>query len=110
MIYPIVAFGDPVLKTPAKAVPADFPADELQQLVADMFATMYSAHGVGLAAPQIAKSLRLFVIDSGPMVDDEHEETGEKIELAQTEAAVKRAFINPEMVEETSKEVGFEEG
>lgn len=110
MIYPIVAFGDPVLKTPAKAIPATFPADELQQLIADMFATMYSAHGVGLAAPQIAKSLRLFVIDSAPMVDDEDEETGEKVELAPTEAPVKRAFINPEIIEETGEEWGFEEG
>ncbi|GGF00732.1 peptide deformylase [Hymenobacter cavernae] len=110
MIYPIVAFGDPVLKTPAKDIPADYPADELRQLVADMFETMYSAHGVGLAAPQVAKGVRLFVIDSAPMIDDEDEETGEKVEPAPTAAPVKRAFINPEIVEETGEEWGFEEG
>ncbi len=64
MIYPIVAYGDPVLKVKAQDIPADFP--DLQKLVDDMFDTMYNAHGVGLAAPQIGKSIRLFVIDSAP--------------------------------------------
>ncbi|UOQ53867.1 peptide deformylase [Hymenobacter cellulosivorans] len=111
MIYPIVAFGDPVLKSRAKDIPADLPADELKQLIDDMFATMYHANGVGLAAPQIGKSVRLFVIDSAPMVgDDEDEEAGEETEADPTEAPVKRAFINPVMVSETGEEWGFEEG
>ena len=109
MIYPIVAFGDPVLKAHAKDIPASMPADELQQLIADMYDTMYHASGVGLAAPQIGKSVRLFVIDSTPMMDDEDED-GEKVELDPTEAPVKRAFINPVMVSETGEEWGFEEG
>ncbi|RYU77969.1 peptide deformylase [Hymenobacter persicinus] len=109
MIYPIVAFGDPVLKAHAKDIPATMPADELQQLIADMYDTMYHASGVGLAAPQIGKSVRLFVIDSTPMMDDEDED-GEKVELDPTEAPVKRAFINPVMVSETGEEWGFEEG
>ena len=107
MIYSIVAIGDPVLKTKAKNLATDFPAADLQQLVADMYETMYYAHGVGLAAPQIGKGVRLFVMDSGPMVevDEEDQEEGEELE-----APVKRAFINPVMVSETGEEWGFEEG
>ena len=107
MIYSIVAIGDPVLKTKAKNLATDLPAADLQQLIADMFETMYYAHGVGLAAPQIGKGVRLFVMDSGPMVevDEEDREEGEELE-----APVKRAFINPVMVSETGEEWGFEEG
>ncbi|UYZ62465.1 peptide deformylase [Hymenobacter weizhouensis] len=108
MIYPIVAYGDPVLKTPAKDLPADFPAAELQQLVQDMFDTMYHAHGVGLAAPQIGKSLRLFVIDSEPMLDED--EDGNPLVEEPTAAPVKQAFINPRIISETGEEWGFEEG
>lgn len=116
MIYPIVAVGDPVLKTRAKDLPADFSPAELRQLVQDMFETMYAAHGVGLAAPQVGKAIRLFVIDSGPMVtpDEDEEETNEPLDAAtQTapaELPVKRAFLNPRMVRETGEEWGFEEG
>jgi len=116
MIYPIVAVGDPVLKTRAKDLPADYSPAELHQLVQDMFETMYAAHGVGLAAPQIGKAIRLFVMDSGPMVtpDEDEAETNEPLDAA-TQAApaelpVKRAFINPRMVSETGEEWGFEEG
>lgn len=98
MIYPITAYGDPVLRTKAKEIPQDFP--ELKKLVADMYDTMYHAHGVGLAAPQIGKGLRLFVIDSAPFEEDE-----EKKRLA-----VKKAFINPQLVNETGDEWAFEEG
>ncbi|SFQ76105.1 peptide deformylase [Hymenobacter arizonensis] len=107
MIYSIVAIGDPVLKTKAKNLPTDLPAADLQQLIADMYETMYYAHGVGLAAPQIGKGVRLFVMDSGPMVevDEEDQEEGEELE-----APIKRAFINPVMVSETGEHWGFEEG
>ena len=107
MIYPIVAIGDPVLKTKAKNLAPALPAAELHTLIADMFETMYAAHGVGLAAPQIGKAVRLFVMDSGPMVevDEEDREEGEVLE-----APVKRAFLNPVMLSETGEEWGFEEG
>ncbi|MDX5346692.1 MAG: peptide deformylase [Hymenobacteraceae bacterium] len=97
MIYPIVAYGDPVLKARAKDIPKDFP--NLQELIEDMYNTMYHSHGVGLAAPQIGKSIRLFVIDSKPMQDEGEEEKG-----------IKRAFINPVILEESGEEWGFEEG
>ncbi|OGX82794.1 peptide deformylase [Hymenobacter lapidarius] len=107
MIYSIVAIGDPVLKTKAKNLATDLPAADLQQLIADMYETMYYAHGVGLAAPQIGKGVRLFVMDSGPMVevDEEDQEEGEELE-----DPIKRAFINPVMVSETGEQWGFEEG
>src|ERR1700745_2066203 len=61
MIYPIVKFGDPVLERPAE--PVTVFDDELQKLIEDMFESMYAAHGVGLAAPQIGISRRIAVID-----------------------------------------------
>ena len=97
MIYPITAYGDPVLKEEAQDIPKDYP--NLKELIDDMFDTMYYAHGVGLAAPQISKSIRLFVIDSEPMMDEGDEGKG-----------VKKAFINPEIIEESGEEWGFEEG
>lgn len=98
MIFPITAYGDPVLKAKAKDIPQDSP--ELPKLIEDMFETMYNAHGVGLAAPQIGKSIRLFVIDSAPFEEDE-----EKKKLA-----VKKAFVNPKIIKEEGEEWAFEEG
>ena len=65
MILPVVAYGHPVLKRIAEDIEPDYP--NLQQLIADMFETMYHSEGVGLAAPQINKSIRLFVIDADPL-------------------------------------------
>lgn len=103
MIYPIVAYGDPVLRVRATALPTNF--EGLAELIADMFATMAQAHGVGLAAPQIGKSLRLFVIDSAPMVNDPDEKNPRY-----RQPPVRRAFINPVMLEETGESWGFDEG
>jgi peptide deformylase len=115
MILPIVAIGDPVLKTLAKDLPTDLPAADLEKLVQDMFETMYSAHGVGLAAPQIGRAVRLFVMDSAPMLGpDEDDEDEEPVEVAAAdeiqETPIKRAFINPKMLSETGEPWGFEEG
>ena len=110
MIYSIVAIGDPVLKTKAKNLAPDLAAAEMQQLIADMFETMYYAHGVGLAAPQIGKGVRLFVMDSGPMVELDEEDLAELEEGETPEPPIKRAFINPQMVSETGEQWGFEEG
>ncbi|WP_220463960.1 peptide deformylase [Adhaeribacter radiodurans] len=98
MIYPITAYGDPILRSKTKELTDNYP--DLKKLVTDMYDTMYHAHGVGLAAPQISKGLRLFVIDSAPFEEDE-----EKKKLA-----VKQAFINPQILEENGDEWAFEEG
>ncbi len=97
MKLPIVAYGDPVLKK--KAVDIDFEQPDLKQLVDDMFETMYAARGVGLAAPQIGQSVRLFVVDASPF-DDEEPELKD----------FKKAFINARMLEETGEEWPFNEG
>jgi peptide deformylase len=65
MILPIRAFGDPVLRKVGKDIDKDYP--ELQELIDNMFETMYSANGIGLAAPQIGLDIRLFVIDVTPL-------------------------------------------
>lgn len=95
MIYSIVAYGDPVLKKKAQDIQPDYP--ELQKLIADMFETMYNANGVGLAAPQIGLSLRLFVVDGSPF--DE-----EKL------ADFKKVFINARILESSKETSTFNEG
>ena len=99
MTLPIVAFGSPILRKKCVDISPDYP--ELGMLLENMKETMYQAHGVGLAAPQINKSIRLFLIDTTPFVDDE-EETEEVI--------VKQVFINARILEETGEEWGFNEG
>lgn len=78
MILPIVAYGAPVLRTVAKDIDANYP--DLQKLIADMWETMYYSQGVGVAAPQINKPIRLFVVDTEQlflrMEDEEKEDTG----------------------------------
>ncbi|HRE74502.1 MAG TPA: peptide deformylase [Flavobacteriales bacterium] len=102
MILPIVAYGDPVLKKVAEEIDKDYPG--LQQLIADMFETMYNANGVGLAAPQIGKSIRLFIVDASPFAEDD--EDGENEHLKD----FKKVFINPIIEDETGEEWGFNEG
>ena len=96
MIYPIVAYGDPVLKKAAQDIDKNDPELDLKKLVADMFETMYAANGVGLAAPQIGLSLRLFVIDADLMDDNIK--------------GMKKAFVNPQIIEEEGDEWPYEEG
>lgn len=106
MILPIVAYGDPVLKKDAEEIDKDYP--ELKQLIDDMFETMYEASGVGLAAPQIGRSIRLFVVDGSPFAErDEDEEEDPK---AAGMEGFKKVFINPIIEEEEGKEWGFAEG
>ncbi|MFV0290097.1 MAG: peptide deformylase [Mangrovibacterium sp.] len=97
MIYPITAYGDPVLRKETENIEQNSP--ELQQLIADMFETMYHAEGVGIAAPQIGKPIRLFVVDTTPMTEDDEEEED-----------LKGAFINPEILEYYGDEWNMEEG
>jgi len=105
MILPIVAYGDPILKMVAEEIPENSP--ELTQLIADMFETMYLAKGVGLAAPQIGQSIRLFIVDGAPFADEEGEEPDPK---AVGIDSFKKVFVNP-IIEEQSGEVwAFQEG
>ncbi|TAG07532.1 MAG: peptide deformylase [Cytophagia bacterium] len=97
MIYSIVAYGDTVLKKKAVEIDAKNTDLNLPKLVEDMYATMYEANGVGLAAPQIGMGIRLFVIDSTRMEEDES-------------LGVKKAFINPTILEEKGEKWAFEEG
>ncbi len=96
MIYPIVLYGDQILKKPAENIEPG--SVDVKQLTLDMFETMYQANGVGLAAPQIGKSLRMFVVDSTPMDEDEGK------------PGYKKAFINPEIIKTEGETWAFEEG
>lgn len=106
MILHIRAYGDPVLKKVAEDIAPEHP--QLEGLIADMFETMYAANGVGLAAPQIGESIRLFVVDTHAGSDDEDGEQAP--EGSEEEPRLKKAFINPYIVEEEGEEWGFEEG
>ncbi len=104
MILPIRAFGDPVLKKVAQDITPDHPG--LKELIADMFETMYSANGVGLAAPQVGHSVRLFVVDASPFAEEEDGKPSEEPHLKD----FKRVFINAYIVEEEGEQWPFEEG
>ena len=104
MILPVVAYGDPVLRKKTKKIDPEM--NGLQDLIDNMFETMYNASGVGLAAPQIGRPLRLFVIDASPFADDEDITKEEGTTLK----TFKEAFINPEILEESGDEWAFNEG
>jgi peptide deformylase len=105
MILPIVAYGDPVLKKIAAEIDQSYP--DLHQLVQNMFETMYKAKGVGLAAPQIGISIRLFIVDGSPFAE---EEDGERDPKAEGILNFKKTFINPIIASETGDEWAFNEG
>lgn len=96
MILPIVAYGDPVLKTKAQPLTKDYPY--LSDLIKDMFETMYNAKGVGLAAPQVGYSIRLFIVDGAPFEEDEEVKN------------FKQVFINARVVKEKGDRWKFNEG
>ncbi|HSZ24160.1 MAG TPA: peptide deformylase [Cytophagaceae bacterium] len=95
MILPIVAYGDPVLKKEAKNIAKD--EMDLQAFVADMFDTMNNAGGIGLAAPQVGKSIRLFIADASPLEEEESKN-------------FKKVFVNPTILEEFGDEWSYNEG
>ncbi len=104
MILPIVAYGDPVLRTKAKDIDRDFP--KLDELIENMFDTMYGARGIGLAAPQIGQPIRLFIVDATPFEDDEDLSDEERRQIAE----FRKVFINARIIEETGDEWAFNEG
>ncbi|PWA06130.1 peptide deformylase [Flavobacterium psychrotolerans] len=104
MILPIVGYGDPVLRKVGEEITAEYP--NLKETIANMYETMYNAYGVGLAAPQVALSIRLFVIDTTPFGEDEDLSNEEQDELKN----FKRTFINAKILMEEGEEWGFNEG
>jgi peptide deformylase len=104
MILPIRSIGDPVLKKVARDIRPDHPG--LKQLIADMYETMYAASGVGLAAPQVGESIRLFVVDCSSFAEGEDGKPTEDAHLKD----FKKVFINPYILEEDGEEWAFEEG
>lgn len=104
MILPIIAYGDPVLRKIGITIDKDYP--NLDTLISNMRETMDNAHGVGLAAPQIGKAIRLFLVDTSPFADDDELDDAEQKFLA----AYNRVFINANILDETGDEWAFNEG
>lgn len=107
MVLPIVMYGDPVLRKVAQDIDKDDTG--LKQLIADMFETMYSAKGVGLAAPQIGKSIRLFVIDTEPFSEDDDDDEFTPAQRKELKV-FKKVFINARILDEKGEEWKFSEG
>jgi len=97
MILPIVAYGDPVLKKKAVDITPDY--ENLSAFIANMWDTMYAANGVGLAAPQVGKSIRIFIVDATAFDEDEPEL-----------ANFKKTFINAHIINEEGEKWPFNEG
>ncbi|OIQ35897.1 MAG: peptide deformylase [Crocinitomix sp. MedPE-SWsnd] len=106
MILPVVAYGSPILKKEGDEIDEKY--KDLDKLIENMFETMYEANGVGLAAPQIDKSIRLFIVDASPFA--EVEEGEEPDPMAAGLENFKKVFINPIIEEEEGEEWAFAEG
>ena len=104
MILPIIAYGDAVLRKVAEDIDKEYP--KLDELIANMWETMYNANGVGLAAPQIGLPIRLFLVDTSPFADDEELTKSEQQQLD----GFKQVFINAQIAEETGEAWAFNEG
>ena len=97
MMYPIVIYGSDVMRKPCERITPDYP--EVKKLVEDMILTLDEAEGVGLAAPQIGKNIRLFLVECPPWGEDDPEC-----------ADYKRAFINPEIYALSEEKKTYNEG
>ena len=104
MILPIVSYGTPVLKKVADEITPDYPS--LKKLIENMWETMYASNGVGLAAPQIGISVRLFVVDASSFIDEENMDKEE----IKTLNSFKKVFINPKIINENGSLWQFNEG
>lgn len=105
MILPIVAYGAPVLRTVSKDITPDYPG--LAKLLEDMWETMYASNGVGLAAPQVNRDIRLFVIDSQQIFENQDEDEKGKYP---DEPGMKQVFINAHVKALNGKEWAYNEG
>lgn len=104
MILPIVAYGSPVLRNVSKEIGPDYP--DLQKFIDDMWETMYASNGVGLAAPQVNRNVRIFVMDSAQIFEN-REEDDEKFP---DEPGIKQVFINPKVIALNGNEWAYNEG
>ncbi len=107
MVLPIVAYGHPVLRKVAQDIIPEYP--DLEKLIADMWETMYASNGVGLAAPQINRDIRLFLIDSAQIFTNMDEEDRKK-ETYPDDPGTKQVFINAHIVEEGGVDWAYNEG
>ncbi|MFN5326888.1 MAG: peptide deformylase [Bacteroidota bacterium] len=105
MILPVVAYGHPVLRQVCVDITTDYP--NLDILIADMWETMYNSHGMGIAAPQINKAVRLFVIDTEQVYSNSDEDEREQFE---GEQGLKKVFINAHISERSGHEWSCDEG
>ena len=100
MILSIIVYGSPIIKQKASEIDAEF--ENLAELIQNMWQTMYQASGIGLAAPQINKSIRLFIVDTAQLEDRKKDEPNF--------VGIKKVFINPQITEEIGAEWKYEEG
>lgn len=105
MILPVVAYGHPVLRTMCEDITSHYP--ELEKLLSDMWETMYNSNGVGLAAPQINKPIRIFIVDTEQIVENFDDQDKKDYP---NEQGIKKVFINAHKVEESGKEWAYNEG
>lgn len=104
MILPIYGYGEAVLRKMCEEIPKDYP--NLKETIANMYETMYNAHGVGLAAPQIGLPIRIFIVDTEPFADSDDVSKEEATELE----GFKKTFINAKILKEEGDVWGFNEG
>lgn len=105
MILPIVAYGTPILRQVARDIPPDYP--DLAKLIGDMWETMYSSNGVGLAAPQVNRDIRLFIVDSHQVFENLEENEKDKYPDG---PGIKQVFINAHVVAVNGEEWSYNEG
>lgn len=100
MKLPIYAYGHPILRKETEEIDEDYP--DLKELIADMFETMYYSKGMGIAAPQIGRNIRIFLVDTLQLDTEDREEEASEF--------IKEVFINPIIIEESGKRWEYEEG
>ncbi|MBO9571157.1 MAG: peptide deformylase [Chitinophagaceae bacterium] len=105
MILPIVAYGSPILRTVSKEIAPGYP--DLQKFIDDMWETMYASNGVGLAAPQVNRNVRIFVMDSIQIFENQDDEDKGKYP---DEPGIKQVFINPKVIALNGEEWAYNEG
>lgn len=108
MILPIVAYGDSMLRKKAAEITPDFPG--LKQFIDDMQETMHSASGIGLAAPQVGKSIRIFIIDTVTALKHIREDADKKDNRFMNEEGIQRIFINAKQVHKNGTPWQYNEG